>query len=103
MKTPSNLLDAIKEFEKLMQTQPDTKDSLPVFLKFIRNFLRAKHPTLSLPTIEVMSIIKKTKPNVFYYLRRQGERDHTLAMLTHITIDVEQAEERISTLKKKLK
>lgn len=102
MSKPNNLLDSLIMFEELVEKKPDTADSVPDFLAFLRHFFRNKHPKYSLPTIEIISIIKHKKPTVFYFLRRQSSRDPMLQLVIDVEIDLEKALERIQFLKSKL-
>ena len=102
MKVPVSLLDSLELFEKLLDELPDTAESVPEFLKFLRYFFRNKHPKFPLPSIEIISIIRQVKPTVFYFLRKQSTRDPILQMVIDLHIDVKHAQERIQELKTKL-
>ncbi|MDE5412505.1 hypothetical protein [Alkalihalobacterium chitinilyticum] len=102
MNPPKGLLDSINIFEDLIKQAPDTRASVPDFLKFIRYFLRTKDPKHSLPTIEVMSLLKHHKPNVFGYVRKQASLDANLKLITQLQMDVHRAEQRLQELKTKL-
>lgn len=102
MKIPNSLLDSLIMFEKLLTELPDTAESVPDFLKFLRNFFRNKHPKFALPSIEIISIIKHEKPTVFYFLRKQSSRDQMLQLIIGVEMDREQALERLELLKAKL-
>lgn len=102
MKLPSPLLESIKEFERLLQKTPDVKESLPIFSTFIRHFIRTKDRNHSLPTIEIMTILRHEKPTVFYLMKLQSERDPLMQMITNVPIDLEKARQRLEELKQKL-
>lgn len=58
------LKNKINEFYKLLKKAPDQSSSAIDFIYFLRSFLRIKSQT-TLPTIEMMTVLKETKP-IFY-------------------------------------
>jgi hypothetical protein len=96
------LPDALKEFEVLLKKQPDVPDSLPVFNQFIKYFLRTKTGGEPLPSVEVMTIIRNEKPNVFYLLRKQSKTNVVMNMLTNVEMDLEEAKNSLDRLKRKI-
>jgi hypothetical protein len=96
------LPDALKEFDVLLKKQPDVPASLPVFNQFIRYFLRTKTGGEPLPSVEVMTIIRNEKPNVFSLMRRQSKSNAVMNMLTNLEMDLEEAENRLERLKRKI-
>ena len=94
----NGLADSLQQFYKVMKNTSNTKQSLPHFLKFIRNFIRTKDSKYSHPTIEIITIIKHEKPTIFYYLRQQGKNDPVLEMVTKVDMDYQKAKDRIEEL-----
>lgn len=97
-----DVLNQINKFEKMLSNHEDNADSFLEFRSFFRLLLRTKHPTYSLPVIELVSLTKKNKPNVFYFLRREAEKDFMLSVLTGNLMETKQAEERLNEFKGKL-
>lgn len=102
MSKESELKKVLEKFDQIIETAPDNQSSLANFANFLRGFLRTRDPKHSLPSAEVMTIIKHKKPKVFYLLKRQAEQNPTLQILTELEIDYDKAIERYETLKKKL-
>lgn len=96
------LSDALYEFDVLLKKHPDVPNSLPVFTNFIRYFLRTKTGDNSLPSVEVMTILKNEKPNIFSLIRKQSKHNMVMNMLTNVEMDVGEAESRLGQLKRKL-
>jgi hypothetical protein len=91
------LIDSLMKLQELLDTQPDTVDSIPVFTNYIRSFLRIKPMGRTLPTIEIMTLLKKRKPNMFYLLKRYS-KDDIMTMLTYLDMDYHKAEMKIERI-----
>ncbi|MDQ0298909.1 hypothetical protein J2S78_001329 [Salibacterium salarium] len=89
------LEQAIAKFQTMLDTYPDTKQSVHEFRNFLRYFLRLKSSDQPLPTVEMISILKVQKPNVFHFLKQQGKTDMVLGMLTETSVSAKIAEERL--------
>ncbi|MGY4689592.1 hypothetical protein [Salibacterium sp. K-3] len=89
------VLDAINKFQHMLETYPDSKNSVQDFRNFMRYFLRLKPADQPLPTLEIMSILKQNKPTVFQTLKQQGKTDNVLGLLTETSITPETAESRL--------
>jgi hypothetical protein len=87
----------VEKFFVLLKNYPDDSESTLVFLRFLRTFLRIKSQE-DLPTIEVMTLIKVHKPNIFYIMRKLSKRDNVLNFLTGLSMDLEAAEQRLQLL-----
>ncbi|RSL30193.1 hypothetical protein D7Z54_27260 [Salibacterium salarium] len=90
-----DLQQAIEKFQTMLDTYPDSKQSVHEFRNFLRHFLRLKATDQPLPTVEIMSILKVQKPNVFQFLKQQGKTDTVLGMLTETSVSLEVAEARL--------
>lgn len=97
MERNKELIDSLLKLQKLLDTEPDTVDAIPVFTNYIRSFLRIKPTGRTLPTIEIMTLIKKRKPTLFYLLKRYSN-DDMMTMLTYLNMDYEQAQIRIERI-----
>lgn len=82
----------------LLQNYPDDFESTLVFVRFLRSFLRTNVEGKVLPTMEVMTLIKEQKPNVFRSMRRLSENDNMLAFLTGLSMDLQKAEFRLQSI-----
>lgn len=98
----NDLKTVLDKFEKVMKKEPDHKSSLPIFINFFRGFLRTRDPRHSLPSAEIISIIKKEKPTVFYFLKKQALQNPSLQLLTELEMDYDKAVERFNDLRSKL-
>lgn len=96
------LSDALYEFDVLLKKNPDVPQSLPVFTQFLRYFLRTKTGGEPLPSVEVMTILKNEKPNIFSLIRKQSKHNMVMNMLTNVEMDVEEATSRLGQLKRKI-
>ncbi|WP_416150761.1 hypothetical protein ACM26V_07285 [Salipaludibacillus sp. HK11] len=102
-KVDEDLLNQMIKYEKMLADLEDNAAAFPEFRSFFRLLLRTKHPTLSLPVIELISLLKKKKPTVFYYLRQEAKKDFMLSILTGNLMSAEQAEKRFHEFKERLK
>src|SRR5690554_3563683 len=102
-KESESLLHLLKKFNHLLETTDDSDESFREFLNYIKLLLRTKYKKLTIPTVELISIIRARKPIVFQNLRKLGERDVNISILVGSTIPQEKAEERITILMEKLK
>jgi hypothetical protein len=96
------LSDALLEFDYLLKKHPDVPQSLSVFSQFLRYFLRTKTSGIELPSVEVMTVLKNEKPNVYYLMKKQSKNNVVMNMLTNIEMDIKEAENRLSSLKRKI-
>lgn len=97
-RTKWDISTALKEFYRLLKRYPDEPQYLLVFTNYIRQFLRCDVQDHSLPTVEVMTVLKHEKPIIFTLMRRQ--KNSIFAFLTHIEMDLEEARKRINELTK---
>jgi hypothetical protein len=85
----------INKFYRLLNQYPDDPKSTFIYTNFLRQFLRLKPKEATLPTIEIISLLKHEKPIVFYLIKQQGKYDDTLELLTNIYIDPEKAKKNL--------
>ncbi|MCM3720104.1 hypothetical protein [Fictibacillus phosphorivorans] len=97
MEKNKELIDSLIKFQILLNTHPDTVDSIPVFTNYIRSFLRIKPMGRTLPTIEIMTLLKNEKPRMFYLLKRHSS-DDIMMMLTNLSMDYNQAQNKIKRI-----
>ena len=97
-----DLKTTLETFERLMNKFPDEKSALPEFNNYLRGFLRVRDPHFSLPSAEIMTIIKKDKPTIFYLLKRQAANNSSLELLTELEIDYRMACDRLEALRSAL-
>ncbi|KMY54432.1 hypothetical protein AC623_11350 [Bacillus sp. FJAT-27231] len=93
----SELKNSIQRFYDLLKKYPDSPDAAYDFVVYLRSFLKiqSKKP---LPTIEIMTLLKKYKPNVFYALRKMAEKNIMLNILTELPMESEAAEKKLKRL-----
>ncbi|MDM5314604.1 hypothetical protein QUF49_01295 [Fictibacillus sp. b24] len=97
MERNKELIDSLLKLQELLDTEPDTVDAIPAFTQYIRSFLRIKPTGRTLPTIEIMTLIKRRKPNLFYILKRHS-KDDMMIMLTYLDMDYEQAQIKVERI-----
>jgi hypothetical protein len=97
MERNKELVDSLLKFLELLDEQPDDLQSVPVFTAHIRTFLRIKPLGRTLPTIEIMTLLKKRKPNLFFLLKRHSG-DDLMVMLTNLKMDYHQAQVKIERI-----
>ncbi|QOY37639.1 tetratricopeptide repeat protein [Anaerobacillus isosaccharinicus] len=92
------LSEALKHFRDLLTKYPDSNDNFFHFQSFIRKFLRVKTDKVTLPTSEIMAVIKYERPTIFRTIKGVANKDNTLYFLTHIDMDYDRAQERLNDL-----
>lgn len=93
----SILHQAIRDFFNILSKYDDQPKHLSVYRNFIRQFIRVKtQQDELLPVVEVMSILKAERPNLFYLLKK--DKTDTFQILTRIELDVHIARERIQRI-----
>ncbi|QDP39904.1 hypothetical protein [Radiobacillus deserti] len=91
----------LKKFDKLLRQYPDHLDHLGDFKSFLRSFLRVRTHYLTLPTSEVISIIKHEKPTIYYSLKANLKDDPIFGFITQLDMSYELAKENLETIKNK--
>ena len=91
---------ALKNFEKLLEEQPDDISAIIPIKNFLRHFIRIRCKSMNIPTSEIMSILKHKKPNLHYHLKAMSSNDPTFYFLTNINMDYEKAMKRLEEIKK---
>ena len=97
-KEPNELKAKIEKFFVLLKNYPDSVDSTLVFVRFLRSFLQGNNQQEVLPVIEVMTLLKEHKPNVFHSMRKLSEKDNLLAFLTGLSMNLQEAEDRLQSI-----
>ncbi|MBH0158416.1 hypothetical protein IHV10_18690 [Fictibacillus sp. 5RED26] len=97
MERNKELIDSLLKLQELLDTLPDTVESIPAFTQYIRSFLRIKPTGRTLPTIEMMTMFKKRKPNLYQLFKRHSN-DDMLSMLTNLDMDYELAQLKIERI-----
>lgn len=82
----------VEKFSLLLQNYPDDFDSALVFMRFLRSLLRGNAQERVLLIIEIMTLIKEHKPNVFYSICKLSKKDNTLAVLIGLSMNALEAE-----------
>ncbi|KIL74996.1 hypothetical protein A4244_08285 [Bacillus badius] len=97
MEGNKELRRSIRRFYDLLKKCPDNRDAAHDFLVYLRSLLKIQSRT-PLPAQEVMALLKKHKPNVFYTLQDMAEKNLMLGILTDLPEDIETPEERLEEL-----
>jgi hypothetical protein len=87
----------IKQFYNLLESVPDIPSSSLEFISFLRTFLRVQSES-SLPTIEVMTVLKKSKPIVFTTLRNSSNKYEMLQFLIELSMEENEADDNLKYL-----
>jgi hypothetical protein len=87
----------IRKFYSLLKKYPDDSESAYDFVIFLRSFIRLKSQA-PLPSIELMTILKKNKPIVFFTLRQMAKKNDTLRFLIGLSMEYEVAEQKLQKL-----
>lgn len=93
----TELKNSIQKFYNLLNNYPDDHDTTHEFVVFLKSFLRIQSKYL--PTIEVMTLIKKHKPVIFSELRRMARNNLMLEILTDLSTDVNTANKTLKEIK----
>src|SRR5690606_18408743 len=91
---------ALKNFEKLLEEQPDDITAIIPVKNFLKNFIRIRCKSFNIPTSEIMSVLKHKKPTLHYHLKSTSANDPTFHILTNINMDYEKATQRLEEIKK---
>jgi hypothetical protein len=94
----NEIKELLKKLKKMLEDYPDEASSTYNFSNFLKLFLRSKKTETTLPTIEVMTIIKHEKPNIYYHLKKLGNSDSRLEFLTNLSMDYKKANENINKI-----
>jgi hypothetical protein len=96
----TELSKVLEEFDSLLEKKEDSPKSLPAFNQFLRYFLRTKTTNRSLPSIEVMTVLKHRKPVVFTVMKKESQGNAAMNMLTRLEMNIDEAIQRLEILKK---
>lgn len=91
---------AIEEFYTFLDKYPDEPKSLSIFMRFLKEFLKIPTKNQTLPTIEIMTVLKQRKPIIFSIMRRQTN-NVLYNILTQVEMELEVAEQKLNELLKK--
>jgi hypothetical protein len=85
----------VREFFDLIDTIPnrDDQETIQKFLRYLQGVLRIKQVVP--PSVEIMTIVKQSKPVLYHAARRSVLRSSNLHMLFQVDMDVELAQERL--------
>lgn len=97
MEENKELRNNIQQFYDLLKRCPDNTEAAYDFVAYLRSLLKIQSKA-PLPASEIMTLLKKYKPNVFYTLRRMAKKNLMLNILTDVPTDMESAEERLRKL-----
>lgn len=85
----------VREFIDLIQTIPDDEEQATVqkFLRYLQSLLRIKQVVP--PVVEIMTVVKHTKPVLFHASRRTVLKSSNLFMLFQLDMSFPLAQERL--------
>lgn len=87
----------IEKLYSMLEKIPDKPNYSYDFVTYLKSFLRIR-PNETLPTIEVITLIKHYKPVVFTKLRRMSSNNLMLEILTELSMDIETAEKNLKEI-----
>ncbi len=97
------LKDALVKFENLLNEYSDNANNVIPYKSFIKYFLKVKTKNITLPTSEILAVIKHERPLIYYQLKRNSASDNTLYFLTHIDMNYESAQKKLLEIKNLIK
>jgi len=85
----------VKEFIELINSTPNEEGQAAVqkFLRYLQSLLRVKHVVP--PVVEIMTVVKHTKPVLFHAARRTVLKTSNLYMLFQVDMSLPLAQERL--------
>ncbi len=86
----------IDEFYYLIEKYPDHPKFLTIYTQYIRRFLQSKTEGETLPTVEIITVLKHEKPLIFSIMRRLRD-NNTMNILTSIEMNIEDARTRLNS------
>ncbi|WP_078553102.1 hypothetical protein [Bacillus alkalicellulosilyticus] len=96
------LKKALLKFEKMRVSLPDEKSSVIHYKSFIRNFTKITTKHVTLPTTEIMTLLKHEKPTVFSIIRNESLNGSLYYFLTHIDFDYATAKKNFDAILEKM-
>lgn len=83
-----------------MNQYPDNQGYFGNYKSFLRSFLRVRTRYISLPTSEVISILKHEKPNIYYSLKANLKEDPILGFVTQLDMNYDLAKKNLADIRK---
>jgi len=85
----------VREFIELINTTPDEEGQAAVqkFLRYLQSLLRIKQVVP--PVVEIMTVVKHTKPVLYHSARRTVLKTSNLYMLFQVDMSLSLAQERL--------
>lgn len=85
----------VREFFELIDTIPNQDDpgTIQKFLRYLQGLLRIKQVVP--PVVEIMTVVKHSKPILYHAARRSVMSSSNLHMLFQVDMDVELAKDRL--------
>lgn len=93
------LKNSIEKLYTMIKEYPDEPKSSYDFVVFLKKFLKLKTKQ-TLPTIEVMTLIKHHKPIIFSSLRKMSKNNMLLQILTELSMDINTANKNLEKIMK---
>ncbi|MFC7371638.1 hypothetical protein ACFQPF_08110 [Fictibacillus iocasae] len=97
MECNAELAESLQRFRRILILYDDSMESLPIFTSYVRSLLQIRTKGFSLPTLEIMSVMREEKPNIVYYMRHYSP-DDTIRMLSLLKMDYKQAKRKLEQL-----
>lgn len=85
----------VREFLDLINTVPDEDDaaSIQKFLRYLQSLLRIKQVVP--PVVEIMTVVKHTKPALYHAARRNVMKASNLYILFQVDMSLDLAQQRL--------
>lgn len=96
-----DLIELLDELDFLLKEHEDKPDNAIYFSRYLRLFMASAPKNVTLPTVEVMTLIKYSKPNIYRYLKKHSSTNPVIDLLGGLELDLDQAKARLDHLKNK--
>ncbi|WP_182101728.1 hypothetical protein [Niallia taxi] len=94
-----NLLELLDELDFLLNEYDDNPNNAIYFSRYLRLFLASAPKNGTLPTVEVMTMIKYLKPNIYRYMKKHSSTNPVIDLLGGLELDLEQTKTRLDEIK----
>ncbi|MCL7748446.1 hypothetical protein [Halalkalibacter alkaliphilus] len=96
------LINALQQFDELIMETPDERKFVLTFKEFIITLLKTKTTTVTIPIVEVMTVIKTKKPLVFSILKKEYDNNIIMNVVTQIDVEYREAYRKLNDIKRQL-
>lgn len=94
-----SLIDSINKFENMLKKYPDDIKYTFEFYAFFKSLNLVQHNSDYIPIIELGTIFKYKKPNIFFDMRKYSGQSKIINLITSVEMDLEKSIEKIANIK----